>query len=71
MPESREIAIANNGGIIRLSYSALLEYHGGGAVFGATVGFRALQAAYHTLSSTGPLGPAIGQVAMKQTLSRI
>lgn len=50
MGESKEISIADNGKILNLSYDGLLTYHGEGAVFGAAVGFRALQAASKALS---------------------
>ncbi len=50
MSEGQEINIADDGQVLRLNFSGLLEYHGGGAVFGAAVGFRALQAAGRILS---------------------
>jgi hypothetical protein len=52
MPEYKKITIADEGKILQLNYSGLLEYHGGSAVFGATVGFRALQVAGQELSSS-------------------
>ncbi|MFQ5451861.1 MAG: FmdE family protein [Nitrospinaceae bacterium] len=52
MNDSKEIIIADDGKLLTLSYQSLLDYHGGGAVFGATVGFRALQAASKLLSQS-------------------
>lgn len=43
--ERQTIAIADGGRVCRLDYAGLMAYHGGAAVFGATVAFRALQRA--------------------------
>lgn len=47
------IEIADHGRVWRLNYSELAAYHGGGAVFGAAVGFRMLQLAARALSENG------------------
>lgn len=50
----RSIVIHDHGRPLRLEYSALLAYHGGGALAGAAIGFRAMAAAGATLSVEQP-----------------
>lgn len=45
-----QIEIADHGRRLRLDYAQLLAYHGGGAVAGAALGFRALQCAAAALT---------------------
>lgn len=45
-----QIEIADHGRLLRLDYSQLLAYHGGGALAGAALGFRAVQRAAAALS---------------------
>lgn len=52
MGESRNITIADKGKPLLLEYQGLLAYHGGGAVLGATIGFRVLQGVAEILSAT-------------------
>lgn len=47
------ITVSDNGHLITLDYAGLLDYHGGGAVAGATMGFRVMQAAARELA--GPM----------------
>jgi hypothetical protein len=51
MSESRNITIADKGKPLHLEYQGLLAYHGGGAVLGATIGFRVLQGVAKILSA--------------------
>jgi len=39
------MTVSDNGHVVALDYKGLLDYHGGGAVAGATMGFRVMQAA--------------------------
>jgi len=39
------ITVSDNGHVVTLDYEGMLDYHGGGAVAGATMGFRVMQAA--------------------------
>jgi hypothetical protein len=48
--EAQTLEIADCGRCCRVDYSSLMAYHGGGALFGATVAYRALQLAAHVLS---------------------
>ncbi len=50
MSESQDLVIADHGIVQRLSYPGLLAYHGGAAVLGATIGYRAMQCAGDLLS---------------------
>jgi hypothetical protein len=45
------IEIGENGQVNHLTYQGLLVFHGGEAVWGASVGFRAMQAAGYALST--------------------
>ena len=45
------LEILENGNLERLNYHDLLLFHGGKAIWGASVGFRAMQAAGYGLSS--------------------
>ena len=49
------ITVSDNGHVVTLNYEGMLDYHGGGAVAGATMGFRVMQAAACEL--TGPEQP--------------
>lgn len=48
-----EISVRDHGRLITLDYHGLLAFHGGGAVAGATIGFRAVQAAASELARHG------------------
>ena len=48
------IAIHDHGRPLRLDFPALLAYHGGGALAGAAIGFRAMAAAGAALSAERP-----------------
>lgn len=48
------IAIHDHGRPVRLDFPALLAYHGGGALAGAAIGFRAMAAAGSALSAGQP-----------------
>jgi len=39
------INVSDNGHVVTLAYEGMLNYHGGGAIAGATTGFRVMQAA--------------------------
>ena len=51
--DRRTLEIADHGRSCRADYVGLMAYHGGGALFGATVAYRALQLAAHALSNCG------------------
>lgn len=51
---STRISIFDRGRPVKLDYEALLAYHGGAAVAGAAIGFRAMEAAGQALSSPQP-----------------
>jgi len=48
---SHTITVSDNGHVVTLDYAGLLDYHGGGAIAGATMGFRVMQAAAGVLTS--------------------
>lgn len=50
MEQDRTLEIADNGQIQRLEYAELVARHKGNALWGCSVGFRALQIAGHLLS---------------------
>ncbi len=49
-----QIQIADHSRLLQLDYLQLLVYHGGGALAGAALGFRAMQAAAAALSKETP-----------------
>lgn len=51
---SAVISIRDHGRPLRLAYDSLLVYHGGGALAGATIGFRAMEYAGEVLSTVRP-----------------
>jgi len=54
MSDPPGIRISDDGREFTLDYTGLLAYHGGGAVAGAAVGFRVMQAAAAALAGTEP-----------------
>ena len=48
-----ELTVSDHGRLYTLDYQGLLAFHGGGAVAGATIGFRIVQAAANELSRYG------------------
>ena len=50
---SPSLLISDEGRAFKLDYTGLLTYHGGGALAGATIGFRVMQAAAECLTTSG------------------
>jgi len=46
------ITVSDYGHVVTLDYAGLLDYHGGGAVAGATTGFRVMQVAAQELTGS-------------------
>lgn len=54
MSESQDLVIFDHGAMQHLNYQGMLAYHGGQAVLGATIGYRAMQCSGGILSRVTP-----------------